>query len=93
MSYGINDTDWDEYDDAEVAGELAWIGATVNRRIRDAFHPDTEVYVQEVIDTLLDMRDLGESITDEQVDAIIRDNLAYDPASADAEEWAEAVPA
>lgn len=88
MSYGINLTDWDEFDDAEVAGERAWMEAIVTRRIRDAFHPDVEVYVQEVIDTLLGLRYEGESTTDDQVDAVIRDSLAYDPENP-LDEWAE----
>ncbi|MDN6438344.1 MAG: hypothetical protein L0K27_02625 [Corynebacterium nuruki] len=79
----MRDYEFDELDAAEDGGDRAWMRAIVNRRIRDAFHPDTEVYTEDVIDVLLDLRDEGESVTDDQIDATIRGHLAYDPEARD----------
>lgn len=91
MSYGLNDIDWDEFDDACVDHDRIDMRLIIRRRLADpiAFHPNAEVAVEEAVDQLLDLRDYGLSLDAPQVDAVIRSCIAYDPASADVDEWAE----
>lgn len=91
MSYGLNDIDWDEFDDACVDHDRIDMRLIICRRLADptAFHPDVEVAVEEAVDQLLDLRDDGLSLDAGQVDAVIRAHVAYDPDTASADEWAE----
>lgn len=91
MSYGINPTDWDEYDDACVDHDRIDMRIIIRQRLADraAFHPDTEVYTEQAVDLLLELRDAGLALDAGQIDAVIRECVAYDPAAAGVDEWAE----
>lgn len=91
MSYGINPTDWNEFDYECVDHERIDMRIIIRRRLADrtAFHPDVEVAVEEAVDQLLELWDDGLSLDAGQVDAIIRSCIAYDPTSAGVDEWAE----
>lgn len=91
MSYGINPTDWDEFDDACVDHARIDMRLIIRRRLTDrtAFHPDVEVAIEEAVDQLIELRDDGLSLDAGQVDAVIRGCVAYDPDAASADEWAE----
>jgi len=81
------------YDHAHDLDDLDRIDMRImiNRRLRDAtaFHPNVEVAIEETVDALLELRDNGLALTAPQVDAVIRDHVDYDPATADVDEWAE----
>lgn len=91
MSYGINPTDWDEFDDAGVDHDRIDMRSIIRRRLTDrtAFHPDTEVYAEQAVDLLLELRDAGLALDAGQVDAVIRECVSYDPDAAGIDEWAE----
>lgn len=91
MSYGLTPTDWDEYDDACVDHDRIDMRIIIRRRLADrtAFHPAVECYIETTVDALLELRDDGLSLDTDQVDAVIRANLAYDPTAAGGDEWAE----
>ncbi|MCI1256555.1 MAG: hypothetical protein LKG15_07705 [Corynebacterium provencense] len=91
MSYSINPTDWDKFDDECVDHDRIDMRIIIRQRLADrtAFHPDVEVAVEEAVDQLLDLRDDGLSLDAGQVDAVIRSCIAYDPTAAGGDEWAE----
>lgn len=91
MSYGINPTDRGRFDYECVNHDRIDMRIIIRQRLADrtAFHPDVEVAVEEAVDQLLDLRDDGLSLDARQVDAVIRSYIAYDPASAGVDEWAE----
>lgn len=79
--YGINPTDFDEFDTADLEHDRIDMRIIIRQRLADrtAFHPDVEVAVEETVDRLLELRDDGLTLDSHQVDSVIREHADYDP--------------